>query len=358
MTNSTKDMVDLIDVSNLNLVVGHPHKILSKIIYVGNFRLNNDEILFNVLVVHEYTDLRNGRVLRFGSEIGGLYLFDKEYNKSDVSNNSKFFACNVSKEVWHCNLGHPANQVLKLLKGSLNLTNIDHNGPYEVCHKAKQTSDSFLMSENKSTVFGQLIHLVFWVLIKKPIGIKWVFRIKYKSTGEVKRFKARLVVKGFNQREGLEYEETFIPIVKMDISYVVHCLSQHMHASLKSHFDIGLRVLRYVKPAPGSGIDFAKNKSEKSKKRATLSKSSAEAEYRVMTSTTCIQIAVNPVMHEKIKHFDINVHLVREKVGSSLIITEKVDSKNQTAGILNKALGSAQHTTLTKKLGMVNLFVS
>ncbi|XP_019232848.1 PREDICTED: uncharacterized protein LOC109213495 [Nicotiana attenuata] len=44
---------------------------------------------------------------------------------------------------------------------------------------------------------------------KKPIGSKWVFRIKYKSNREVERFKARLVAKGYTQQEGLDYHETF-----------------------------------------------------------------------------------------------------------------------------------------------------
>nr|GEV70268.1 ribonuclease H-like domain-containing protein [Tanacetum cinerariifolium] len=64
-----------------------------------------------------------------GSESDGLNVFDKEYNKSVVSNQSKFFVCHVSKEIWHNRLGHPANPVLKLLKGSPNLTNVNHNGP-------------------------------------------------------------------------------------------------------------------------------------------------------------------------------------------------------------------------------------
>ncbi|GKB74208.1 ribonuclease H-like domain-containing protein [Tanacetum coccineum] len=154
-------IIDLVDVSGLKLIVGHPNGSLAKITDVGNLKLNNDVIVFNVLVVPEYT-VSLGRVMRIGSEIGGLYLFDKEYNKSVVSNNSKFFACHVSKEVWHYRLGHPANHVLKLVKGSLNLINVDHNGPCEVYHKAKQTSDTFPLSENKSTIFGQLIHLDVW----------------------------------------------------------------------------------------------------------------------------------------------------------------------------------------------------
>ncbi|GJX82618.1 ribonuclease H-like domain-containing protein [Tanacetum coccineum] len=78
----------------------------------------------------------------------------------------------------------------------------------------------------------------------------------------------------------------------------------------------------------------------KSKKQATLSKSSAKAEYRAMASATC-EIAANHVMHEKTKHFNIDMHLVREKVAPGLIKTQKLDSKDQVVHILSKALGSA-----------------
>ncbi|GJW28275.1 ribonuclease H-like domain-containing protein [Tanacetum coccineum] len=189
ITNSIKNMTDVIDISELNITVGHPNGTVAKIRHFGNLRLTSNVVLFDVLVILEYTvsllsvnkmikdsklhvgfneydcvikDLKKEIVLGIGSESGGLYLFDVDYKLPKIKSNFSIMCYHVSKSVWHNRLGHPSDQVLKFLKSSLKISKPEHVKPCEICHFSKQTREPLPLSDHKSESLGDLIHLDFW----------------------------------------------------------------------------------------------------------------------------------------------------------------------------------------------------
>ena len=55
----------------------------------------------------------------------------------------------------------------------------------------------------------------------KPIGVKWVFKNKFKENGEIDKFKARLVAKGYAQHYGVDYTKVFAPVAKLDTIHII-----------------------------------------------------------------------------------------------------------------------------------------
>ena len=91
----------------------------------------------------------------------------------------------------------------------------------------------------------------------RPIGLKWVFKIKKNSRGEVTRHNARLVAKGYSQRYGIDYEEVFTPVARFESIRVLMALAAQgrwelHHLDVKSAFLNGeIEEEIYVKQPEG-----------------------------------------------------------------------------------------------------------
>lgn len=51
---------------------------------------------------------------------------------------------------------------------------------------------------------------------KEPIGCKWLYKPKFKADGSVDKYKVSLVAKGYSKKYGIDYEETFAPVAKLN----------------------------------------------------------------------------------------------------------------------------------------------
>ncbi|WVZ15755.1 hypothetical protein V8G54_013321 [Vigna mungo] len=185
----------------------------------------------------------------------------------------------------------------------------------------------------------------------------------------------------------------YLCFTRPELSYSVHTLCQFMQQPREDHWHAAFRVVRYLKGNPGQGILFVAHllanllqdgSSLLTKKQHTVSRSSAEAEYRSMANTICelkwlkdilsnlgvphphpihihcdsqsaLHIAKNPVFHERTKHIEVDCHCIRDEVLKNTIKLSYVPNCTQLGDIFTKALGTKQFLFLLSKLGIQNL---
>ena len=106
--------------------------------------------------------------------------------------------------------------------------------------QALQTSNSHKWIDAMNDEMKSMEDNSVWDLVElpkgsKPIGCKWIFKTKRDSKGNVKRYKAHLVAKGFTQKEGIDYKEIFSPVSTKDSFRTI--------MTLVAHFDLELHQM-------------------------------------------------------------------------------------------------------------------
>ncbi|XP_020960750.1 uncharacterized protein LOC107647542 [Arachis ipaensis] len=212
----------------------------------------------------------------------------------------------------------------------------------------------------------------------------------------------------------------YLTISRPDITYAVSTLSQFLSKPTTTHLTALHHLLRYLKGSVGQGLLFSA-KSElqlmayanadwagcpdtrrsvtgycvfigdsliswrSKKKQHTVSRSSAESEYRAMAavaaeltwlkgllsdfqvdipssmlfcdSQSAIHIATNPTFHERTKHIEIDCHFVRERVMAGFLNLLHVRTQYQLADVFTKPVTLAQFNNLISKFGMINIYL-
>ena len=77
-----------------------------------------------------------------------------------------------------------------------------------------------------------------WDIVPKPerksvVSSKWIYKIKHTADGtSIEKYKARFVARGFSQKEGIDYEETFVPVARYTSIKTIMALASMMKWNL------------------------------------------------------------------------------------------------------------------------------
>lgn len=108
-------------------------------------------------------DRTSRMLIGLGERIDGLYYFRGTRNEKAFKIDS-----GLSLDIWHRRMGHPSLKITKLVSNNSSRNNDYENKACDVCQRAKQTRDSFPLSNNNAADVFELVHCDIWRPYKTP----------------------------------------------------------------------------------------------------------------------------------------------------------------------------------------------
>lgn len=150
----------------------------------------------------------------------------------------------------------PPGLAHRLFDGELNFTAAEEPASFVEAEKQESWRKA-MQDEMKSIEDNKTWELAALPTGHRAIGLKWVYKVKRNENGDIVRHKARLVAKGYVQRAGIDYEEVFAPVARLESVRMMVALAAHErwevhHMDVKSAFLNGeLKEEVYVEQPPG-----------------------------------------------------------------------------------------------------------
>ncbi|GJT66194.1 copia protein [Tanacetum coccineum] len=184
------------------------------------------------------------------------------------------------------------------------------------------------------------------------IGTKWVFRNKLDENGVVSQNKARLVAQGYNQQEGIDYDETYAPVARLESIRILLAYACALDFKL---FQMDKQIALAISMIEAEYVSARKECQQ------TLWMKQALIDYDVQLDDVpimcdnkgAIDLSKNLVQHPHTKHIEIRHHFLRDNVQKGHISIEKVSSVDNIADILTKPLKRESFNYLRLGLGMM-----
>ncbi|GJY75949.1 retrovirus-related pol polyprotein from transposon TNT 1-94 [Tanacetum coccineum] len=226
--------------------------------------------------------------------------------------------------------------------GSSSSTSVDQDAPSLVEPKTyKDALNQSCWIKAIQDERNEFEHLEVWKLVPRPdkvmvITLKWIYKVKLDELGGILKNKARKIARGYRQEEGINFEESFAPMARLEAVWIFLVFAAHMNM-IVYQMDVKTAFLNGIlrEEAPRAWYDLLSS--------FLLSQGFSKG---TVDPTLFIRREGNDIL----LHIDIIYHFIKEQVENRVVELYFVRTEYQLADIFTKALCRERIKFLIDKL--------